>query len=41
VSAYVASRLTAVAVSRTGPGRTSGHGPTAGDTVVRGEVVED
>jgi len=41
LSAYVASRLTAVAVSRTGPVRTSGHGPTAGDTVVRGEVVED
>ena len=40
LSAYVASRLTAVAVSRTGRA-TSGHGPTAGDTVVRGEVVED
>jgi UPF0716 protein FxsA len=37
LSAYVASRLTAVAVSRTG--RSSG--PPGGDTVVRGEVVED
>ena len=36
LSAYVGSRLTVVAASRTGR-----PGPTAGDDVVQGEVVED
>ncbi len=37
LSAYVGSRMTVVAAGR---GR-AGTGPTAGDSVVRGEVVED
>ncbi|MDZ5620182.1 FxsA family protein [Nocardioides bizhenqiangii] len=37
LSVYVGSRLTTVAVGRAG----RAPGPTAGDTVVRGEVVED
>ena len=37
LSAYVGSRMTVVAAGR--PSR--GPGPTAGDAVVRGEVVED
>jgi UPF0716 protein FxsA len=37
LSAYVGSRLTVASVGRT----RRGPGPTAGDTVVRGEVVEE
>ncbi len=40
LSAYVGSRLTVAAAGRAGQAR-RGPGPTAGDTVVRGEVVED
>jgi UPF0716 protein FxsA len=41
LSAYLGSRITAVAVGRARPGPAAGRGPTAGDTVVRGEVVAD
>jgi len=41
LTAYLGSRLTVVAVSQAGSRTRRGPGPTAGDTVVRGEVVED
>jgi UPF0716 protein FxsA len=41
LSAYLGSRITVAAAGRVRPGQDFGHGPTAGDTVVRGEVVED
>jgi len=40
LTVYLGSRITAVAVGRTGQAR-RGPRPTAGDTVVRGEVVDD
>ena len=41
LSAWVGARLTGAVVGRTGPASARGRGPTADDTVVRGEVVED
>ncbi len=41
LSAYLGSRITVAVAGRAAAGRSSSPGPTAGDTVVRGEVVED
>jgi UPF0716 protein FxsA len=45
LTAYLGSRVTGTMTGggrgRTAPGQSSGHGPAAGDAVVRGEVVED
>jgi UPF0716 protein FxsA len=41
LTSYLGTRLVKVAVGRPSSGRASGPGPTAGDAVVRGEVVED